>query len=236
MRRISGSVIILLAVLATGAAAWWVGSADERRISECRDVGVQDQNRLARCARSPEARDAVLAEIREERHLELRRRVQVRLAEMRPTQVDTSRYEHLSIGTLQARGLDPHTVIYERSEVPAGIEDHRIAINGVMLLADLQKYSFDLTGDLSKDIDPKLFNIAADIEDLSRDEREFIRTVCTYSFPIDSSPGCPVMVYGQITFRSIFEDNWYDPWLEDQGMLAPVFRIEAVEFLDPPQP
>ena len=235
MQRAPLAAIIILTGVGAGAAAWWASTADDRRVSECHDVGIQDQSRLARCARGSEARDAVLAEVREERKLELRRRVRVRLAEIRPTQVDKSQYEHLSIGELQAKGLDPYRVMYDRAEVPARIEGQRIAINGVDLDTDLERYGFNLVGRLSEKADQKLFNIAADIEDLNRGEREFIRTVCADYFLIYAGTGCPVMVYGQIAFKSVFEDNWLDPWLDEDGsLLTPVFRIEAVEFQDFP--
>ncbi len=66
---------------------------------------------------------------------------------------------------------------------------------------------------------------------MSRDEREFIRTVCADFFLVYGTIGCSVTVYGQIVFKSIFEENSFDPWLEDQGLRVPVFRIEAIEFL-----
>ncbi len=156
MRHTPLTAIIILTAIGAGAAAWWAISADERRVSECRDAGIQDQNRLARCARGTEARDAVLAETRGERTAELRRRVRVRLAKIqasRPAQADRHQYKQLSIKGLQESGLDPDKFSYEIAEVPATIAGQRIAINSVLLYADVQKYSFDLTGGLSKELD-----------------------------------------------------------------------------------
>ncbi len=89
-----------MVVLAAGAAAWVFTTADNRRVTDCREAGVTDLNLLARCSESTTARDAVLKEVREawlaEQRATVRKAVVARLVEVRASsraEVDKSRYE-----------------------------------------------------------------------------------------------------------------------------------------------
>jgi len=71
---------------------------------------------------------------------------------------------------------------------------------------------------------------------LGRVEREFIRKVCTsiYVRRVFDRAGCPVIAYGQVVFESLFEDDWLDPGLGVRDLFVPIFQMEAVDFLNPP--
>jgi len=248
MRRIPFLVIILLAFLGAGTAAWWLSSADERRVSECREAGVEDQDRLARCAESAEASKAVLEEVKDERRAEFRRvvrqRIQTHLAELRAgarSEVDKSQYERISIESLVDTYNLKHFWIGP-SEVPAGVENRRFAIKGRLQTADLEKEGAselrlrplppgEVKSAALEGLMFSLFGIEADIGDLERNEREFAWKVCGSTY-VQLTLGCPVVAYGRLVFKS--PSTFFDR--DTLGLVTPVFRVEAVEFLDPPQP
>lgn len=241
MQRTFLSVIILLTIMGASAAAWWAGSADDRRMSECRQRGVEDQSRLARCARGSKAQAAVFAEERDERRAEIQRRVRMRLAEVRSSnrsEVNKHQYKPVSLDALlDAYGVVTSKFWYERTEIPAQTEERHISVGGVIL-----------SGDFPDDGFPKIYlsvsgtlrdAVEADIERLERVERQFIWKVCTsfYVRRVFGREGCPVVAYGQVAFKSLLlEDDWLDPAFGTRDFFFPVFEIEAVEFLDPPQP
>jgi hypothetical protein len=79
----------------------------------------------------------------------------------------------------------------------------------------------------------EFLSIAADIESLNRDERQFIKSVCTsfnFLYRIEAkredgaNVGCPATVYGTITFV----DSPGVPF----GSMG--IRVEEVDFDDPP--
>lgn len=253
MRRAPLSITILLAVLGAGAAAWWVGSADERRMSECREAGVESADRLARCAESAEASKAVLTELKDEQLAEFRGRVlkiiRARLIELRAgarSEVDKPRYERLSVEDL-VETYNLNFLWMERSKVPIGIEKRRFAVEGRLQTAgseweELPEFNLrplpsevirpeSSTGDMSM-----LLGLTADIGDLKRNERKFAREICAsiYFGLAYRVSGCPVIAYGQIVMESAFGDDFFVGNAVD--FLKPVFQIEAMEFLDPSSP
>lgn len=233
MRQTSFSVIILLVLLGAGAAAWWIGSADDRRVGECRARGVQNTARLARCAKGTDERDAIIGEA-------FRSRVRSRLGELRASkrsEVDKSQYERLLIEDLfDAAGLDSLEFWYEPSELPAEAVGRQFAVEGAVLSGGSLE-----EGDVTFSLDigmAGLDGIEADIESLERAEREFIRKVCAslYIGRAGHRGGCPVVAYGQIRFKSIYDGDWLDPSLGVRDLMIPVFRIEGLEFLEPTIP
>lgn len=251
-------VIIFLSVLGAGAATWWLGSANDRRVSACREAGIENADRLARCAESAEASQAALeeksVEWMAEFHERARNALHTHLADLRAgarSEVDKSRFESLSVERLiESYDLPPFLI--NHSDIPVRIEDRRFAVEGSLSGPDVARDEsepnsfaewalpeFDLSP-LSYDVmqtgldNGLIFRLAADIEDLNRNERAFAWRVCGSLYAsLAYGPGhCPVIAYGRVVFKA--HSNFFDRNIP--GFLEPVFRIEAVEFLDPPQP
>ena len=169
-------VLILLTILVVGAVVWWTITADERRVTECRDTGIRDLARLARCAKGPEERDEVFSEAREERQAEKRRLFRMRLAEVRSSnrsEVDKRQYKPVSFDDLlDAYGVDYPEHWYERAEIPAQTEERRFSVGGAILSGELPDAG---SPEIYLSVSDTLRGaIKADIESLGRGEREFI--------------------------------------------------------------
>lgn len=246
MWRAPLSVIIFLAVLGAGAATWWLGSADERRVSACREAGIENAAHLARCAESAEASKAVLKETKDkklakfrERLLEATRALLVELRAGARSKINKSRYERLPVERLVERYEVAFPGWIEQSSIPAGLENQYFALEGGLTARD-EDSGYTLSPRHPKkwreDEPFRVTSIAADIGGLKRSERKFAREACgrIYAHLTYGTVGCPVIAYGRVEIESAYGFLAQDTL--GRGRLEPVFRMEAVEFFDPPQP
>lgn len=231
--------VLQLTALALTGLLVLAGCSDpraERRARLCQSYGITDKTQLRKCAESEEGFRELTEPLRlaeeKRRHAEFVNALRT-IRQRSMNRIDRHRYARVTLAAFLARyardggrrllhiaeaaTLDQHPAV----GVLVAIEGQLAYFPAAVQDGELRQEHLDLSQQDPRDT-TKQWVVPADIDDLTRPERGFIKRRCEW---LNS---CRVVAYGSLVAKPLREFAY--------ELAQLVFRLDAVEILESPEP